>query len=155
MADYIWSFFRIWLSSDWPDDYFTVYHELSLQHYNLKEWPYYFLNTGDINDFSLKTVISRNSIDNPLYTRRGSSFSLSVETTPPYSLYNGKDYSDKDMTEKERYNFLEYHKWLFNIKWFTPLDRVEKLVLHTKYEFGMLGYYNENRKSPLEGFKLG
>lgn len=140
---------------EWPDDYFTIYHELSLQHYNLKEWPYYFLNTGDINDFSFKTVISRNSIDNPLYTRRGSSFSLSVETTPPYSLYNGKDYSDKDMTEKERYNFLEYHKWLFNIKWFTPLDRVEKLVLHTKYEFGMLGYYNENRKSPLEGFKLG
>lgn len=140
---------------EWPDNYFTVYHELSLQHYNLNNWSYYFLSTGDINDFSFKTVLSRNSIDNPLYTRRGSSFSLSVETTPPYSLYNGKDYSDKNMTDKERYNFLEYHKWLFNVKWFTPLDRVEKLVLHTKFEFGMLGYYNENRRSPLEGFKLG
>jgi outer membrane protein insertion porin family len=139
----------------WPDDYFTVYHELSAQHYKLLEWPYYFLSTGDINDFSFKTVFSRNSIDNPLYSRRGSSFSLSVELTPPYSLINGKDYGAKDMSQKQRYNFLEYHKWLFNVKWFTPLDRSEKFVLHTKYEFGLLGYYNENRKSPLEGFKMG
>jgi len=139
----------------WPDDYFTIYHELSAQHYKLLEWPYYFLSTGDINDFSFKTVLSRNSIDNPLYSRTGSSFSLSVELTPPYSLLNGKDYGDRDMSNKERYNFLEYHKWLFNVKWFTPLDRADKLVLHTKYEFGMLGYYNENRKSPLEGFKMG
>jgi outer membrane protein insertion porin family len=139
----------------WPDDHFTVYHELSLQHYNLKDWSYYFLNSGDINDFSFKTVFSRNSIDNPLYSRRGSSFSLSLEVTPPYSAMNGKDYSDKTMSNKERYNFLEYHKWLFNAKWFTPLDKSEKFVLHTKYEFGLLGYFNEDRKSPLEGFKMG
>lgn len=140
---------------EWPDDYFTVYHELSLQHYNLKEWMYYFLTDGDINDFSFKTALSRNSIDNPLYSRRGSSFSLSLEVTPPYSLLNGKDYSNVDMNNKERYNYLEYHKWMFNSKWFTPLDRQEKLVLHTKYEFGMLGYFNKNRRSPLEGFKMG
>jgi outer membrane protein insertion porin family len=140
---------------NWPDDFFTVYHELSAQHYKLLEWPYYFLSTGDINDFSFKTVLSRNSIDNPLYSRRGSSFSLSAEFTPPYSLINGKDYRDKNMSQKERYNFLEYHKWLFNVKWFTVLDKKEKFVLHTKYEFGLLGYYNENRKSPLEGFKMG
>ena len=139
----------------WPDDYFTLYHELKLQHYNLKEWPYYFLSTGDINDLSIKTVLSRNSIDNPLYSRHGSSFSLSLEITPPYSLLNGKDYSDVDMSDKERYNFLEYHKWLFNMKWFTTLDKADKLVLHTKYEFGLLGYYNIDRKSPLQGFKMG
>jgi outer membrane protein insertion porin family len=137
------------------DDYFTIYHELSLQHYDLKDWYYYFLTTGRINDFSLKTVLSRNSIDNPLYSRRGSAFSLSLEVTPPYSLINGKDYSDPDMKDKERYNFLEYHKWMFNAKWFTPLDRADKLVLHTKYEFGMLGYFNIHRRSPLEGFKMG
>ncbi|MDA3931057.1 MAG: outer membrane protein assembly factor BamA [Prolixibacteraceae bacterium] len=140
---------------EWPDDYFTIYHEVSLQHYNLKDWYYYFLTSGDINDFSFKTSFSRNSIDNPLYSRRGSSFSLTAEITPPYSLLNGKDYSDVDMANKEKYNFLEYHKWTFNAKWFTPLDKADKLVLHTKYEFGLLGYYNVNRKSPLEGFKVG
>lgn len=140
---------------NWPDDYFTLYHELSLQHYKLLEWPYYFLSTGDINDFSIKTALSRNSIDNPLYSRRGSSFSLSVEATLPYSLINGRDYSESSLSEKKRYNYLEYHKWEFNAKWFTPLDRAEKFVLHTKYEFGLLGYYNQYRKSPLEGFKMG
>lgn len=140
----------------WPDDYFTLYHELSMQHYKLLEWPYYeFLRTGDINDFSLKTTLSRNSIDNPLYSRRGSSFSLSLEITPPYSAINGKDYRDPDMSDRTRYNFLEYHKWMFNAKWFTPLDKMEKLVLHSKYEFGLLGYFDENRRSPLEGFKMG
>lgn len=140
---------------EWPDDYFTIYHELSLQHYNLKDWYYYFLTSGDINDFSFKTTFSRNSIDNPLYSRRGSSISLSAEITPPYSLLNSKDYGDDNMGDKERYNFLEYHKWLLNVKWFTPLDKADKFVLHTKYEFGLLGYFNENRKSPLEGFKVG
>jgi len=140
---------------NWPDDFFTLYHELSLQHYKLLEWPYYFLSTGDINDFSIKTALSRNSIDNPLYSRRGSSFSLSVEATLPYSLINGRDYSESSLSDKKRYNYLEYHKWLFNAKWFTPLDRAEKFVLHTKYEFGLLGYYNQYRKSPLEGFKMG
>lgn len=139
----------------WPDDYFTLYHELSLQHYNLKNWSYYFLESGDINDISLKTALSRNSIDNPLYSRHGSSFSLSVELTPPYSSFNGEDYADPNMSDKKRYNFLEYHKWLFNAKWFTTLDRNEKFVLHAKYEFGLLGYFDEHRKSPLEGFKMG
>jgi outer membrane protein insertion porin family len=139
----------------WPDDFFTIYHELTLQHYNLKNWPYYFLTDGDINDFSFKTAFSRNSIDNPLYSRRGSSFSLSLEVTPPYSVINGKNYADVNMSQKERYNFLEYHKWLFNAKWFTPLDKADKLVLHTKYEFGVLGYFDPNRRSPLEGFKMG
>lgn len=140
---------------EWPDDYFTIYHELSLQHYNLSNWLYYFLQNGDINDFSIKTSFSRNSVDNPLYSRHGSSFSLSVELTPPYSLINGKNYGDKNMKDRERYNFLEYHKWLFNAKWFATLDKADKLVLHTKYEFGLLGFYNEDRKSPLEGFKMG
>jgi hypothetical protein len=30
-----------------------------------------------------------------------------------------------------------------------------KFVLHAKYEFGLLGYFDEHRKSPLEGFKMG
>jgi outer membrane protein insertion porin family len=139
----------------WPDDYFTLYHEVSIQHYNLNNWYYYFLTSGDINDFSFKTAFSRNSIDNPLYSRRGSSFSLSCELTPPYSLLNNVDYGGSNISDDEKYNYLEYHKWLLNAKWFTPLDKNEKFVLHASYEFGLLGYYNEDRKSPLEGFKVG
>ena len=147
----------------WPDDYFTMYHELSFQHYKLQNMAgyYYFLNdgtgngNGGFNNFSFKTAFGRNSMDNPLYTRRGSSFSLSLQFTPPYSLWNGVDYSNPELTNDERYKWIEYHKWMFKGDWFTPISKDNKMVLHTKFEYGFLGYYDRNRQSPFEGFRVG
>jgi len=145
----------------WPDDYFTMYHELSFQHYKLQNMAgyYYFLNdgtgtgNGGFNNFSLKTAFGRNSMDQPLYTRRGSSFTLSLQLTPPYSLLNGVDYSKVGLAE--RYKWIEYHKWMFKGDWYSPLSANTNLVLHTKFEYGFLGYYDRNRKSPFEGFRVG
>ena len=147
----------------WPDDYFTMYHELSFQHYKLQNMAgyYYFLNDGSgngdggFNNFSFKTAFGRNSMDNPLYTRSGSNITLSLQLTPPYSLWNGEDYSDPTMPNQDRYKWIEYHKWLFKGDWYSPLTKNRNLVLHTKFEYGFLGYYNANRKSPFEGFRVG
>lgn len=147
----------------WPDDYFTMYHELSFQHYKLQNMAgyYYFLSDdsgggdGGFNNFSFKTAFGRNSMDNPLYTRRGSSFTLSLQFTPPYSLWNGVDYSDATLTNEERYKWIEYHKWMFKGDWYSPLTKNNNLVLHTKFEYGFLGYYDKFRKSPFEGFRVG
>ena len=85
---------------NWPDDYFVFQGELSYQLFMLSKW-YYLppLTDGKYNNFSLNLTLSRNSIDNPIYTRRGSSFSLGLKITPPYSSLNGgkvngKLYSD-------------------------------------------------------------
>ena len=145
----------------WPDDYFTMYHELSFQHYKLQNMAgyYYFLNdgtgtgNGGFNNFSFKTAFGRNSLDNPLYTRRGSSFTLSLQITPPYSLLNGIDYSKVGLSE--RYKWIEYHKWMFKGDWYSPLSKNTNLVLHTKFEYGFLGHYNKYRQSPFEGFRVG
>jgi outer membrane protein insertion porin family len=147
----------------WPDDYFTIYHELSFQHYKLQNMSgyYYFLSdgtgngNGGFNNFSFKTAFGRNSMDNPLYTRSGSSFSLSLQFTPPYSLWNGVNYSDPKLTNAERYKWIEYHKWMFKGDWYSPITKNRNLVLHTKFEYGFLGYYNKYRKSPFEGFRVG
>ncbi|HAH22319.1 MAG TPA: outer membrane protein assembly factor BamA [Prolixibacteraceae bacterium] len=147
----------------WPDDYFTMYHELSFEHYKLQNMAgyYYFLNdgtgsgNGGFNNFSFKTAFGRNSMDNPLYTRSGSSFTLSLQLTPPYSLLNGKDYSKANITNEERYRWIEYHKWMFKGDWYSPISKNRNLVLHTKFEYGFLGYYNQYRKSPFEGFRVG
>ena len=56
----------------WPDDYFTMYNEISFQRYQLKNWPYYIMSNGNSNSLSLATQLKRSSIDNPLYTRKGS-----------------------------------------------------------------------------------
>ena len=137
----------------WPDDYFTFYGELSYQLYMMHDWPYMILTDGNSHNLALTLNLSRNSIDNPIYTRRGSQFSLSLKITPPWSLMNGKDYSM--MTMQERYKLLEYHKWKFSGKVFTPLTKDSKLVLMTRAEFGYLGHYNIYAKSPFETFYMG
>jgi outer membrane protein insertion porin family len=137
----------------WPDDYFTFYGELSYQMYMMKDWPYLLITDGTSHNLSINLQLSRSSIDNPIYTRRGSQFTLGLKITPPWSIINGKDYSK--MNTSERYNLIEYHKWKFSGKVFTPLSRDSKLVLMTRAEFGYLGHYNEYAKSPFETFFMG
>jgi outer membrane protein insertion porin family len=139
----------------WPDDYFQFYTQASYQRYDLKNWAYFLMENGNSNNLNFKVMLSRNSIDNPLYTRKGSNFSLGLEFTPPYSYFEDKDYSDPDMPDEERYKWVEYHKWSFKGNVFKPLDNAAKLVLMTKVEGGFLGYFDENRKSPFEKFVLG
>lgn len=139
----------------WPDDYFQLYGGLSYQMYMLSNWPSYYLRVTDgvCHDLALNLVLTRNSIDNPIYTRRGSTFTLGLKLTPPYSLINGKDYSVMD--DEERYKFIEYHKWTFSAKTFTPLTRDDKLVLMARAEFGYIGHYNEYAKTPFGLYYMG
>ena len=140
----------------WPDDYFSFYGELSYQMYMMKDWPYMILTDGISHNFALNLQLSRSSIDNPIYTRRGSQFTLGLKITPPYSLIKGTtDAEYAQMTTSEKYNLLEYHKWKFSGKVFTPLSADSKLVLMARAEFGYLGHYNKNVKSPFESYYMG
>ncbi len=137
----------------WPDDYFTIYNEVSYQNYHLHNWTGYFLfDNGMSNNISYKIKFGRNSVDQPIYPRRGASVYLSLQATPPYSLVNGKDYTT--MTEKQKYRWIEYHKWKFKSNWYLRL--VENLVVRTRAEFGYLAHYNDDiGPSPFEGFDVG
>ena len=150
---------------NWPDDYFTFTAELSYNWYYLKNWEYlYYMNNGTSNSIVLGLTLARNSIDNPLYTRRGSTFSLSLQMTPPASLFNpGKDWealSKENTTEskKQLYTWIEYWKLKFKSRTYTPLtdpDGQWTLVLMTRADFGLLGSYNRWLKSPFETFYVG
>ena len=138
----------------WPDDYFQFYGELGYQMYMMKNWPYLLISDGFSHALTLNLQLYRSSIDNPIYTRRGSYFSLGLKITPPWSLF----YPDKDyaaMSNNEKYHLIEYHKWKFTAKVFTPLSRDSKLVLMTRAEFGYLGHFNKDVKSPFETFYMG
>ena len=136
-----------------PDDFFTIFHEVSYQYYTLNNYGGTFLfANGHANNLSFQESISRNSIDAPIFPRTGSQITLSLQFTPPYSLFNNIDYTTA--TDAERYKFIEYHKWKFNSSWFTKL--VGNLVLNTKIQYGFLGLYNHNLgASPFERFYLG
>ncbi|MBO4871740.1 MAG: outer membrane protein assembly factor BamA [Muribaculaceae bacterium] len=148
----------------WPDDYFTFMADLSYQWYSLKNWEYlYYMNNGVSNSIVLGFTISRNSIDNPLYTRKGSMFSLSFHATPPASLFGKKNWkalseSTSEADKKELYKWIEYWKLKFQARTYTPLtdpDGRWTLVLMTRADFGLLGSWNKHIKSPFETFYVG
>jgi outer membrane protein insertion porin family len=153
----------------WPDDYFQFQATLAYQRYMLKDWQYFLISNGNCNNLNLSLALARTSTDNPLFPRTGSEFSLSVTLTPPWSLFDKKDYEnlatmetynydyDRFQSEqREKYRWVEYHKWKFRSRTFTALTSGQKcFVLMTRVEFGILGSYNKNKKSPFETFYVG
>ena len=138
----------------WPDDYFTLYQEVTYQHYIMDKWNQFIFRDGIANNLFYRVNISRNSIDQPIYPRSGSQVSLSIQATPPYSLLDGENPNYSDMSDQDKYRWIEYHKWKFTTSWFTKI--VGDLVLNTRVGFGYLGSYNSALGSaPLERFYLG
>jgi len=150
---------------NWPDNFFTFFGEVSYQLFMMQNWwqILFPLGDGNFHALSLNLTFGRNSTDNPLFTRSGSAFSLGVQVTPPFSLFRGNPnsyyasyYETGRIPEMyARYNFLEFHKWRFNARMFTPLTPNEKLVLMKRAEFGFLGHYNRYLRSPIGTFVMG
>ena len=157
----------------WPDNYFVLYNSLSWQTYKLTNWTssysYFMFDNGTSNNVSYTISLSRNSTDQQIYPRQGSEFSISLQLTPPYSLFRKHTYdvdgnripvaSWRDIdystwTSQQRYRWVEYHKWKFSGAVYVKL--VDNLVLMAKAQFGYLGYYNRNwGYSPFEYFEVG
>ena len=149
----------------WPDDYFQFSASLGYTRYMLRDWQYFYIHNGNCNNINLGLTLSRTSTDNQLYPRRGSEFMASVTITPPWSLFDGKDYSTlaKNTTSatyedelQDVYRWIEYHKWKFKSRTFTALTSDQKcFVLMTRVEMGLLGSYNKDKRSPFETFYVG
>ncbi len=154
---------------NWPDPYFTFYAEASYERYALKNWSSFVMTNGAANLASLKLVFARSSVDQPIYPRRGSEFSASVQATLPYSLWDGKDYkkleqianssnsttAEVEHANQERYSWVEFHKWQFKAQWFQSFLKNSNLVLMLKAEMGYLGSYNKYKVSPFERYEVG
>ena len=139
----------------WPDPNFSLYLEAQYTRYSLKNWNYFIMSNGVANELSFKVALSRSTVDQPIYPRSGSEFSAVLTLTPPYSLWDGLDYSDSSMPDRTRYKWIEYHRWQFNARWFLPISRNNKFVLMAAAEMGFLGHYNKNKVSPFERFEVG
>jgi len=163
---------------EWPDNYFTMRNDISYQRYNLTNYEMGFgFDNGSSNILSYAFTLGRNSVDNPLFPRGGSEFSISARLTPPYSLFKKDNFwkltavekataiANKDANQsnesaileqesQNRYKMIEFHKWDFKATWYKKL--IDNLVLSTSIKFGYLGYYSSNLGySPFEKFQLG
>ena len=175
----------------WPDDFFSSSTTLSLEFLNLNRYNFgnfsvedSNIETGNFKNFSIKQVISRSSIAEPIYPTRGSRVTLTLQFTPPYSLFrdtqgytseevktrvddeNRRRGSGNLMSESEeaqfvtgiqlskKYEWIEYHKWRFDAEWYFSL--VGKLVIAANAKMGFLGKYNDKLEiAPFERFELG
>lgn len=78
----------------WPDDFFSVNATLSLEFINLNNYDFgrFFVDnvnitTGNFKNFSVNLSLTRSSVADPIFPRRGSRVSFSAQLTPPYSLF--------------------------------------------------------------------
>ena len=156
---------------NWPDTYFVLYNGFNWQSYRLTNWysGYFIFDDGVANNINYTLNLVRNSSDQQIYPRAGSEFSLSLQLTPPFSLLRKHDFdaegnkvpvkSWKDVdysnwSGRDRYRWIEYHKWKFSAANYTKL--IGDLVLMSRAQFGYLGYYNRKwGYSPFEGFLVG
>lgn len=133
-------------------DYLQTNTSLELKQYKLTNYSGFLLSNGTAYNFNLTKDISRNSVDVPLYPTSGSNFKLTLQATPPYSLFNNINYLTA--SDQDKYRFTEYFKVKFESQWFQRI--YGKLILKTQAQFGFLGYYNSAvGQSAFERFKLG
>ena len=146
-----------------PDDFFALQYEVNYQHYTLHNYQSVFTFTnGNANDFNLKAILSRNSLDDPTYPGKNytcSSLTFSAQSTLPVSspLFRNAFFPKKDfsaMSAQEKYLWLEYYKIKISSAWYIKL--VGHLVLYNRIGYGFLGYYNNQLGlTPFQRFYLG
>jgi outer membrane protein insertion porin family len=140
----------------WPDDYFTLYTGISLQFYILENYAKVFPvgdGSGRYNNLAFNIVLERNSTDAPIFPRKGSSNTIGLSFTPPYSLFREQE-SFTAENETLKYKWIEYYKVDFKTSWYFELT--QKLVLSPRFRFGYLGAYNAMQGvTPFERFYLG
>ncbi|MEE9437558.1 MAG: POTRA domain-containing protein [Saprospiraceae bacterium] len=167
----------------WPDDFFSSSTTINLENIALDDYgssvfkvfedglPVQIKN-GNFRNLSLTQTFTRSSVADPLFPRRGSRVSLSLQVTPPYSLFRSNNFynvSDEDaavlireenirrgptnpMTtrEEKQFIFAEVNSRKFNFleyhKWkFNSewyFNVVDKLVFMTSIKMGFLGGYS-------------
>jgi outer membrane protein insertion porin family len=118
----------------WPDDFFQQINVLSYQMFDVFRSEG-LLEPGRASMLSIRSIIERNSTDNPLSPNNGSKISASIEVAPPLP------------------GFKQYYKGMLSIQNHIPL--VGRLVATSGAEFGYMGWLSSKDRSQFQRFYLG
>jgi len=141
----------------WPDDFFTISNSLSYTLYEFDDFAgsansQLGFTSGTARNLMYTLTISRNSVDQPMFPRSGSSLNLSIGLTPPYSLFNNINYGDA--SREEMFKWVEYHKWMFDASFYQKL--VGNLVFNARAHLGFIDTYSDKAPTgPFDRFQLG
>ena len=123
----------------WPDDYFRIDYIFGFQIYDVSGTSGYY-SEGKWTQFSLTQIISRNSVDNPIFPSIGSNVSLSTEISGG-PIFPGTT---------------DYFKIYLNSEWFARIFNWEKLVWYNSFDWGYVdGFRRDSFIPPIELFSMG
>jgi outer membrane protein insertion porin family len=123
----------------WPDDYFRGDWMLEAQVNNVRDGLGIY-SEGKSTQVSVTQVISRSSVDNPIFPTSGSNVSFSFQMTGGPVLPGN----------------IDFHKWLFNSEWYIPMFGSSKLALYLSSNYGYIGKFGgESRIQPVDMFFMG
>ncbi len=169
----------------WPDDFFSSSTALRLEFLRLNDYQRgeFFVEQGDrllniahgnFKNFSIRQTFTRSSVSEPIYPRRGSRISLTMQVTPPYSLFRGDDYyliagierdnlikeenarrgSGNPLSSAEEDDFItsreqaKKFEWLEYHKWRIDgewfFNFASKFVFYAGMKVGIIGAYNDD-----------
>jgi len=143
----------------WPDDNFISNTTLNIENLFLNNYktggfvdqfgrP---IENGNFHNFSISQTIARTTVNEPTFPRSGSTVSLTVQVTPPYRALGVKG---ETTNAQDLYRWVEYHKWRFDVEWYTPI--IGKMVLKTGAKMGYLGYFSKSiGPPPFERYIVG
>ena len=134
----------------WPDDFFNLNLIGTYQNFDINNFSFggsSQIPDGKYNAYYGKIILSRNSIDQPIYPRSGSNISVTFQATLPYSQFMSTDAISRN-------NLIEYYKFKVQGEWYNKI--FGDLVLLTKVNFGVLGRYSPTTPyTNFERFYLG
>lgn len=125
----------------YPDDFSRGDWFLRFQELDVKDGGNFY-STGEYTQVSLTQVLSRNSLDSPIFPSSGSRVALTTELSGGFLPGS-----------------VDYHKHRLELMWFTPLLSIgdqNRLTLYTGTEFGVVkGFGEDSYIPPIEYYYMG
>jgi len=122
----------------WPDDFFRGDWVLRAQVNDVRDGRGIYVE-GQTSQVSLQQIITRNSVDNPIFPTRGSNVSLSIEVSGgPFLPGN-----------------IDFHKWLLRAQWFVPVFASNKIALLLAVDYGYINRFGNSVIPPIDLFFMG
>ncbi|MEE8113105.1 MAG: BamA/TamA family outer membrane protein, partial [Nitrososphaerales archaeon] len=130
---------RIGRRFKWPDHYFRGDWILNAQHNDVIDGRGVYTE-GKSSQVSITQIITRNSIDNPVFPSSGSNVSLSVEMSGGPLLPGS----------------IDFHKWLFQSDWYVPMFGTSRIAFYLSLQYGYLSeFFEGDAIPPIELFFMG
>ena len=123
----------------WPDIYWRGDWILDAQENNVHNGNGIYIE-GRTTQMSLTQVISRNTVDNPIFPTTGSNLSLSIQMSGGPLLPGN----------------IDFHKWVLQSEWYIPMFNSSKLALYLSSQYGFLStFHNESNVQYFDLFFMG